>query len=207
VDRGRIFFDGWTGVASSFLLAALGYVALLLLIRFSGKRTIAKMNVFDFIIVVALGSTLGNTALSSSIVLLEGIAAFLALIGLQFAFSVLTMRSERLNQLINGEPALLARGGTLLRGAMRKERVTEEEALAALRAAGVADVAEVEALVLETDGTFSVIRRHEEARYTSLADVSEYPVGSAPESGHAPPAGSATGDEQSPPGGTANRHP
>jgi uncharacterized membrane protein YcaP (DUF421 family) len=206
MDQTRILFEGWPGVVSAFTLAVLGYASLLFLIRVAGKRTIAKMNVFDFVVVVALGSTVANTALSSNIVLAEGFAAFVALIGLQYLFSILTIRSSWLNHMINGEPSLLLCRGTMLRGAMRKQRVTEEEVLAAVRAASVADLAEVEAVVLETDGTFSVMRLRDEVRYTALRDIPHYTPRSERSGGGGSP-GERSADDDPPPGSTASRHP
>jgi hypothetical protein len=63
------------GPARVLLLGALGYVALILLLRLSGKRTLAKMNAFDLVVTVALGSTLATLLLSSRVTLLEGVTA------------------------------------------------------------------------------------------------------------------------------------
>jgi uncharacterized membrane protein YcaP (DUF421 family) len=131
MSNGAIFFDGWSGVVRTAVLAVLTYGALVLLIRVAGKRTLAKMNVFDFVFVIALGSALASTVLSSGTTLAEGVVGIGVLISVQYAFSWLAVRSSRLERLINGEPRLLVRRGELLREAMRRERVTEEEILAA----------------------------------------------------------------------------
>ncbi len=57
-----VLFSGWNPVGRTVVLGALGYVGLLILLRLSGKRTLAKMNVFDFVVVVALGSGLASAA-------------------------------------------------------------------------------------------------------------------------------------------------
>jgi uncharacterized membrane protein YcaP (DUF421 family) len=59
----KIFFDGWVKLGRSLVLAVLACGALVFLLRVSGKRTPSKMNVFDFVFVVALGSTLATTIL------------------------------------------------------------------------------------------------------------------------------------------------
>jgi uncharacterized membrane protein YcaP (DUF421 family) len=73
---------------------------------------------------------------------------------------------------VKSEPALLVRDGVLLNAAMRRERVDRDEILAAIRGSGISAVGEVRAVVLETDGSFSVLRddggSHGES---SLADV------------------------------------
>ena len=179
----RIFFGGWMGLGRILIIGVLAYAALVLLLRISGKRTLSKMNAFDFVVTVALGSTLATVLLSKDVPLAEGALAFLVLIGLQFILAWLSSRSgkfsERFRRMIKSEPALLLYRGRFLENAMRRERLAEEEVHAAVRSQGIADVYEVEAVVLETDGSFSVVRRSPEAGAGSLGKVSGYPPVSA----------------------------
>ena len=71
-----MFFNGWIGLARVILVGAFAYFGLIILLRISGKRTLSKMNVFDLIVTVALGSTLATVLLSKDIALAEGITAF-----------------------------------------------------------------------------------------------------------------------------------
>ena len=80
-----MFFQGWTGLW--LVVGTLAYIALVLLLRISGKRTLAKFNAFDFVVTVALGSTLATILLNNSIALAEGILALALLIGLQYVIS------------------------------------------------------------------------------------------------------------------------
>lgn len=77
------------------------------------------------------------------------------------------------------QPALLLHRGVFLDDAMRGERVSEAEVLAAIRAGGIAAVEDVRAVVLETDGTISVIRTTDTASVTSLRDVAHVGHGRA----------------------------
>ncbi|WP_047864368.1 DUF421 domain-containing protein [Rubrobacter aplysinae] len=152
-----MLFDGWLSLLRTAIVGILAYAALVLFLRVSGKRTLSKMNAFDLIVTVALGSTLATVLLSSSVSLATGLLAFALLIGLQYAVTWLSVRSPAVHGVVKGEPAMLVHKGSLLRDAMRRERVTEGEILAALRSEGVPDLAQVEALVLETDSSFSVL--------------------------------------------------
>ncbi len=151
-----MFFDGWPDLLRIAVLGVSTYVALLLLLRVSGKRTLSKLNAFDFVITVALGSTLATVLLSSSVSLLDGVTALALLVGLQWLVALASSRSRRVERLIKAEPTLLYRDG-FLRTAMRKQRVTADELRQAGRAAGHADLEEVAAIVLETDGTLSIL--------------------------------------------------
>lgn len=67
-----MFFDGWTGLLRVLVVGTLAYAALVLLLRVSGKRTLSKMNAFDLVVTVALGSTLATVLLSRDVALAEG---------------------------------------------------------------------------------------------------------------------------------------
>ena len=84
---GGVFFDSWGGLVRVALVGVLAYSALVLLLRVSGKRTLSKMNAFDLIVTVALGSTLASIITSKDVALAEGMVAFVVLIGLQFVLT------------------------------------------------------------------------------------------------------------------------
>lgn len=83
--------------------------------------------------------------------------ARLACCGLQYLITWLSVRSKTISRMVKAEPSLLFYRGAFLPDAMRAERVVEAEIYAVLRAAGVAHTDGVEAVVLETDGSFTVI--------------------------------------------------
>ena len=74
------------------IVGTLAYAALILLLRASGNRTLSKMNAFDFVVTVALGSTLATMLLSADVALAEGVVALALLIGLQFVITWLSAR-------------------------------------------------------------------------------------------------------------------
>lgn len=153
-----MLFDTWGGLLRVLLFGTAAYVALIVMLRVSGKRTLSKMNAFDLVVTVALGSTFASVLVSPSLPLVEGVLALALLISLQYVITWLSVRSPRVQGLIKGEPTLIVRRGVYLDDAMRQQRVTREEVLAALREQGIADLAAVACVVLETDGSLSVIR-------------------------------------------------
>ncbi|MEP6594284.1 MAG: YetF domain-containing protein [Acidobacteriota bacterium] len=167
----RIFFSGWSSVLRTLVICVLAYGGLVGLLRLSGKRTLAKMNAFDLIVTVALGSTLATVLLSKDVALADGLLALGLLVALQFVMTWTSVRVGWVRRAVTGEPRMLLHQGTSLPAAMRAARVTREELLAAVRAAGVAALDDVEAVVLETDGSFSVVRRAAQQTATSLDGV------------------------------------
>ena len=154
-----MLFDSFSGLARVAIVGALAYIGLILFLRISGKRTLSKLNAFDLVVTVALGSTLATTLLSKDVALAEGMLAFVMLIFLQFAITWISVRSKWFRVLVKAHPTELARNGTLIGDAMRAQRITPEEVEAAVRAAGLADLTDTKTVVLETDGTISVVPR------------------------------------------------
>jgi len=165
-----MFFDTWSGLVRVVVVGTLAYVALIVVLRASGNRTLSKMNAFDLIVTVALGSTLATVLLSQDVALAEGVLALGLLIGLQFGVTWLSVRSDRVAHLVKSEPTLLLFRGRLLPDQMRRARVVEAEVRAAVREQGIGSLDEVDAIVLETDGAFSVVKSSSGAT-ASLGDL------------------------------------
>lgn len=164
-----ILYDGWTGPARVALSGLAAYSALVVLLRITGKRTLSDMNAFDFIVTVALGSTLASTILSHDTTVAEGLAALVTLALLQAILAWAGSRSAAAGRAIKSEPTLLVHEGRMLQQAMRSERVSPAEILAAIRAQGGADLRDVHAVVLETNGNFSVVSTPPQAGGATLS--------------------------------------
>ncbi|BES70548.1 DUF421 domain-containing protein [Marinobacter nanhaiticus D15-8W] len=167
----NILYDGWQGLARILIVGILAYISLILCLRISGKRTLAKMNAFDLVVTVSLGSTLASIILSDGVALAEGVGAFVLLITLQFVVTWSSVRIRWVRQIVTGEPQLLLHGGHFVSAALRRARVTKSEVRAAVRSAGISDLNAVQAVVLETDGSFSVVRGADRPENSSLVDV------------------------------------
>lgn len=95
-----VFFGGWGGLGRTLVVGALAYGALVFMLRISGKRTLSKMNAFDLVVTVALGSTLATVLLNRSVPLAEGVVALGLLIALQFGITWASVRRERFQALV-----------------------------------------------------------------------------------------------------------
>lgn len=152
-----MFFQGWTDIVRTLIVGALAYVFLVVSLRISGKRTLAKLNAFDLVVTVAFGSILASILLSEDVALAEGATALALLIALQYGVTSISVRSRRFARAMRSEPTLLLRDGAPLPQAMRRARVTQEELDAVLRTEGGKTLETASAVILETDGSFSVI--------------------------------------------------
>ncbi len=167
-----MFFAGWENLLRVLTVGVLTYVGLVVFLRISGKRTLSSMNAFDFIVTVAFGSTLATTILPSKPTLVDGLAALALLIVLQFAVAWLEIRSSWFHGLVTSHPTIVFYRGSFVEKNMRKERVEHGEIMAVIRRDGIIDLEKVEAVVLETDGSFSVLPRPDKAVISSsIGDI------------------------------------
>lgn len=155
------------------IIGVLTYPALITILRLSGKRTLAKMNAFDLIVTVALGSTLATILLSRDVALLEGLTALVLLVVLQLGASWLSVRSRAVRRLLKSQPTILLRDGHMLPDALREQRVTAGEIRQAVRSQGIGSLGAVSAVILETDGSFSVVPANQAGDLSALNGIDQ----------------------------------
>jgi uncharacterized membrane protein YcaP (DUF421 family) len=170
----NIYFNSWESILRIIIMTILAYTGLVFLLRSSGKRTLSKMNAFDFVVTVALGSTLATVILSKDISLADGMVALLCLIFLQFIITWTSVRFSWFKRLITSQPALLIYKGEMLHKVLKKERITLEEIHVAVRQKGVTDIKNIDVLILETTGDFTVIPKLSEAKDNVFSNVKHF---------------------------------
>ncbi|SFD83574.1 DUF421 domain-containing protein [Roseivivax sediminis] len=157
-----MLLDDATGLLRTIIVGPLAYAFLIAALRVSGKRTLAKLNAFDLVVTVALGSTLASVLTSDGVAFAEAATAFVTLIALQWIVATASVRSRRVAGWVRSEPVLLMRAGEVCEAALRRERITREELMTVIRRSDTSDPDAVAAVVLESDGSFSVIPRPED---------------------------------------------
>lgn len=170
-----MFFDSWSDIRNILVTGILFYPLLILVLRISGKRTLAQMNAFDMVITMAIGSILASTVLSGSTPLLNGLTALVLLVALQYLVALGSVHSKAFRNLIKAEPTLLFYEGRMIDSALKKERVLEEEVRAAIRAGGHNETSDVKAVILETDGSFTILPSEDVVATAALNDVPDFP--------------------------------
>lgn len=163
--------ENWSDVLRVLVVGASAYVLVVAVLRVSGKRTLATLNAFDLVVTVALGSVLATSLLNQSVSLVEGVVAVALLASLQLVVAYSSVRVSWLRRLVKSEPRLLLLDGAVLDDRLRQERVAVEEVRQAVRSAGYGAFHLVHAVVLETDGTLSVIPTSQAGDGSALVDV------------------------------------
>jgi len=152
-----MFFDSWDNIYRVIIVGVLAYAGLVLLLRLSGNRTLSKMNSFDLVVTVAFGSTLSTILVNKNVSLAVGLAALALLIVLQLLITWSSVRSSFVNGIVKTTPTVLLLDGRMHHEALKRVRVTEDEVLAAVRKKGQGALENIDAVILESDGSLSVI--------------------------------------------------
>lgn len=145
--------DWWELVARAVLV----YGALLVMVRLSGKRTIGQFTPFDLLVVMLLSESVSNALTGGDDSLPGGLVSAATLIVLNGVVGLATARSRRVERLVDGEPVLIGRDGTLFESVMKRHRISEGDMQRALREADCA-LHEVRCAFLEADGSISVLK-------------------------------------------------
>lgn len=143
--------------ATVAIACALLYAYLVLLVRVTGARTLARLSGLDLVVTIALGSIFGCSILFDK--LPEGVVALTAIATMHLLAQGAAARWPSFARLVGRAPAILARDGRAFEAVLLSERVTRDELESAARAAGCASLADVETATLEPNGTITVARR------------------------------------------------
>ncbi|WP_110241171.1 DUF421 domain-containing protein [Nocardioides gilvus] len=168
-----MWFDTWADLGRILAVGSAAYVTLVVVLRFSGKRTLAKLNAFDLVVTVALGSTLATILLNRQIAWADGATALALLAALQLVVAFTGSRVPRLRTAVTAQPTWLLRDGVVDRSALRQQRLTMSELRQAVRSSGRGSLEDVAAVVLESDGTLSVIGADQFGNGSALDDLSD----------------------------------
>ncbi len=166
-----MWFDSWADLLRVLLVGSAAYGALMVVLRVSGKRTLSQLNAFDFVVTVSLGSTLATVLLSADTSWTEGVLALALLAGLQFLVAWISTHLPWVRPALTSRPAVLLQDGELQHEAMRRNRLSEAEVRQAVRRQGIGDFSKVGAVVLETNGTVSVIPTTQYGNGSAMEEV------------------------------------
>lgn len=133
------------------------YWFLWLVLRGSGKRSLAQLTTLDLLVIVVIGDVV-QQGITQEDMSVTGAALVVAVIVLwTLVVDRLTGSNAMLSRVVNGEPVILIRHGKISHERMRAEQVTIDDLREAAREKGIASLDSVELCVLETDGSFSFV--------------------------------------------------
>ncbi|MCH8570457.1 DUF421 domain-containing protein [Nesterenkonia sp. AY15] len=151
------FWDGWDPIIHTVITLTAGYLALLIILRLSGPRTMASMTPLDFIVAVTIGSAFGRTLTAVDVPLSQAILTVLLLVLLQWLMAWMRGRSPKMRRILDAPPVLIYYQGKFQRKALRKHQLVEDDIHTAVRSSSRGSLKEVSAVILEQNGGLVVI--------------------------------------------------
>lgn len=166
----KVFFQDWQTIGKVALTTITAFVTLFLFVRISGKRTLSKLNAFDFVVSIALGSTLSDMMLAV-VPAAEGAAVLFLIILLQYTFAWLARSSSKMEKLINTVPKIVFYDNRFLEKTMAREAITKEEIYVAIRSSGTDQINDVKAVIMELNGSMTVVKKSSGSGASSIDDL------------------------------------
>ena len=125
--------------------------------RLLGKREVTQLNVYDLAMLMALSNGVQNAMTGGLGNLSIGLATSTTVLIAAWLVSRFLIHRPRLEERFVGVPTLLVHDGKVLSRGMRKQRVSNAELAEALRQHGLDDPRDAKLVILEVDGSVSVI--------------------------------------------------
>lgn len=133
------------------------YLFLIAILRLIGRRQLAQLSALDLVVVLLLGSAVETAMIHGDVSLAAGFVSAVTLLVLNRLLTLVFLRVPRLSHLVNGGPILLVHDGAVIEEHLRRVGITHPDLDAALRSRGFADSGGVRDVVLETDGSITVV--------------------------------------------------
>ena len=142
----------------SVIRGAAVYLILVVIMRISGRRTLAEATPFDFILLLIIAETTQQALLAEDFSITNAVLLIVTLIGIDIFFSYLKRWSPLASRLLEGTPTVLIRDGEIDRRALKRSRVEETDILVSARQIhGLENLDQVKHAVLETDSGISIV--------------------------------------------------
>jgi uncharacterized membrane protein YcaP (DUF421 family) len=135
------------------------YFFLLIGLRLAGKRELAQLNAMDLVVLLTLSNTVQNAIIGPDNSLSGGLIGAVTLLAVNYAVVRFLFSHDKVDRIVEGEPAVLIEGGKLCEDQLRRELVTHEELIVAAHKQGFASLDLVEQAVLEPGGAISFVAK------------------------------------------------
>jgi uncharacterized membrane protein YcaP (DUF421 family) len=146
-------------IAEKVLRPIIVYIALVVLLRIFGKRELAQLNPFDLVVLLSLSNTVQNAIIGDDNTVSGGIIGASTLLFVNYVVIRFLFGHRRLDQIVEGKPAVLVKEGHICKDQLAKELITVAELQTVVRRQGLEGIHEVETCILEPGGGFVIKRK------------------------------------------------
>jgi uncharacterized membrane protein YcaP (DUF421 family) len=138
--------------------AGVVYIALLVMVRISGKRTVGQFTPFDLVVVMLLSEAVSGSINGQDESLPGGLIAAATLMTLDVLIAIGSARSRRIDRAMQGDPVLVGRDGVVYEDVLKRQRVPRSDLDKALRDADC-EIEEMRMAILESDGNINIMKK------------------------------------------------
>ncbi|RFB17654.1 DUF421 domain-containing protein [Bacillus sp. HNG] len=135
------------------------YVIILLIFRFMGKREIGELSLLDLIVSMMIAEMAVIAIESPDDPILHSVIPMGLLMVIQYSLALLSLKSKKVREIIDGKPTVIINRGKIDEDAMRKQRYNLDDLMMQLREKDVKNLADVEFAILESSGDLSVLTK------------------------------------------------
>ncbi len=135
------------------------YVIITILYRLMGKREMGELTIMDFIVSIFIAEMVAISIENYKSDILLSIIPIISLVALQIGFSIISLKSQKARNVVDGEPSVIINKGKINFKEMLKQRYNLDDLLTQLRGQSIKSIEEVDYAVLETSGKLSVFKK------------------------------------------------
>lgn len=152
----------WNDLPATFLLEVMlrtliMFIIILITLRASGKRGIKQLSIFELVLIIGLGSAAGDPMFYEDVGILPAFTVFTIVIFLYIGITSLSDRIPWIEKILEGKPTYIIKEGRILLEAFKQASLSQDELFAALRCRNVEHLGQIEILLIETSGEFSLL--------------------------------------------------
>lgn len=147
------------------------YLFLIIALRIAGKREMAQLNTFDFVVLLLLSNTVQNAIIGNDNSVSGGIIGAIALLVVNFVVVKFLFKHQKLDEAFEGKPDMLIVAGIINKERLAKELITEAELATAAHKQGIESLADVETAEIDPDGELFFVQKTpppEQARHIEI---------------------------------------
>lgn len=133
----------------------------LLILRLSGKKGVRQLSLFEVAIIIALGSAAGDPMFNKESSILASVIVFVAIILLYRTITYFASKSEKFENIIEGEPIYVIENGEFVLGVKKHHTFAKDEFFSEMRQQSIEHVGQIKTAILETTGNISFYYYHD----------------------------------------------
>ncbi|HDX9578793.1 TPA: DUF421 domain-containing protein [Bacillus pseudomycoides] len=135
------------------------YSVMFIIFRLMGKREIGELSILDLVVFIMLGEMAVIAIENMDKAIWHQLVPMVLIMLIQIVLSFVSLKSQRIRHILEGEPAIIVREGKIDEKQMRKQRYNMDDLLMQLREQSIGDIRDVEYAILEPSGKLSVFEK------------------------------------------------